>query len=116
MSVRYQDISITGPAGTAQTNAPINGRILEVSYGGTALNASPVAADYTLTRTSPDGGTILAVSNAQGPFSYHPRANSVTTTGTGGTANSEIPCNSALQLVIAQGGTATDSVRVYYED
>lgn len=115
MSVRYQDIAVTGPAGTVVSQRPISGQILEISYGGTALNATPVAADYTITRTSPDGGTIWSESNVQGPFTRSPRANAVTTTGTGGTAIAQIPVDGQVRVVIAQGGTATDNIRVYYK-
>lgn len=121
MSVRIEVISVTGPAGTA-VSGPICGEILEVRYGGTSLNAATKTTDYTLTRVG-DGGTILAVTDQDGPWQFAPRE--TLHTEAGGTLTHEmlaaaaeqvgpIPVEGHLQLVIAQGGTATDDVSVFY--
>ncbi|MDP3937552.1 MAG: hypothetical protein Q8R92_05375 [Deltaproteobacteria bacterium] len=112
MSVRREVISITGPAGTA-VSVPVSGEILEVRYDGTDLNAATATADYTLTRVGA-GGTILALTDQEGPWQYAPREEVHTTAGAGGTAIGPIPVEGHLQLVIAQGGTATDDVSVFY--
>lgn len=112
MSVRIEAISVTGPGGTA-VSGPICGEILEVRYGGTLLNAATKTTDYTLTRVG-DGGTILALTDQDGPWQFAPREAVHTTAGGGGTVTGYIPVEGHLQLVIAQGGTATDDVSVFY--
>ncbi len=111
--VRHVDIEVTGPAGTA-VSRPVSGRILEVRYGGTALDGAGDTADYTITRD--DGAAILAVTNQGGPWAYSPRTAQHTTAGSALSANDgPIPVSGNVHVAIAQGGTATDSLRVYYE-
>jgi hypothetical protein len=111
--VRHVDIPVTGPAGTA-VSGPVAGRILEVRYGGTALDGVGDTADYTITRD--DGATVLAVTDQGGPWAYAPRTPLHSTGGSALSANDgSIPVTGNLHVAIAGGGTATDDIRVYYE-
>lgn len=123
MSVRRETISISGPAGTVVSTRPISGEIVEVRYNGTDLNAASATADWTITRKD-GGGTVLALTDVAGPWQYAPRQSLHTTTG--GTLTHEatsagagaqvgpIPVDGHLQVVLAQAGTATDSIHVFY--
>lgn len=112
--IGYIDIEVTGPAGTV-VSRPVHGRVLEVRYAGTALDGGGDTADYTLTRD--DGGTVLAVTDQGGPWSYAPRQPLHSTAGAALTeTDGLIPVDGHLQLVVAQAGTATDKVRVYIDE
>ena len=114
--IRCDRITITTGAtgaGTVLSTAPISGEVLSVRLIGTGLNSSGATADYTFTRKN-DGGTILAVTNVDAPWEYHPRDAVHTTTGgttqyglsssnvmTGG-----IPIDDYMQWVVASAGSA----------
>lgn len=125
MGVRRADIAVSTDASGAGTAAsrPIAGEILEVRYNGTTLNNGG-SADYTITRQT-DGGTVLAVTNLDGPWSRSPRQLIHTSTGgtldTGGLTAAitsqvdEIPVEGALQIVVAQGAASkSDTLFVFY--
>lgn len=120
MSVRHEAISVTGPAGTAVSKRPISGEILEVRVNTTNLSTDPAgSADFTITRAD-GGGTILAATNQSPPFTYSPRLTANTTaagTVAGNPAQLEpIPCDGHVQVVVAQAGTATDNVFIFYRE
>lgn len=118
MSVRRESISVTGPAGTAVSDKPISGEILEVRVDSTDLSTSPAgSADFTITRVD-GGGTILSAANQSPPFTYSPRLPANTTaagTVAGNPGQLEpIPCDGHVRVVVAQAGTATDDVHIFY--
>ena len=114
--IRRLDVSVTtdsAGAGTVQTPV-IAGLIREIRYNGTTLNNSG-SADYTLTRKEA-GGTILALSNTDGPWQRAPYQDAHTTAGAGGTVIAPIPVAEQLQVVVAAAAaSATDTIRIYYE-
>lgn len=107
-------------AGTAMSNGPVEGEILSVRCGGTALGGT---ADFTLTREG-DGGTVLVVTNGAGPWQYQPRESVHTTSGGttsysigSGVISEGIPSADYLKLVVAQATpNATQTVHVHYRD
>lgn len=117
MSIRRAQVRITGPAGTA-VSKPIAGEILEIRYDGTDLNAATATADWTFTRTD-GGGTILAVTDRSGPWSFAPRQalhTSAAGTLTDPSQVGPVPVAGGVRVVLAQGGTATDSVSIFYRE
>lgn len=125
MGVRHEVITVTGPAGTVVSDHPVHGEVVEVRVDGQTLNTSPAgSADLTITRVA-DTGTILADTNISFPEQWSPRqlVNLNTTGGTlshqlvGGAVNPQVGpvyATGYLQAVIAQAGTASADVRVYY--
>lgn len=117
MSIRRAQVRVTGPAGTA-VSSPIAGEILEIRYDGTALNAASATADWTFSRTE-GGGTILAITDRSGPWSFAPRQAMHTTaagTLTDASMVGPVPVAGNVRVVLAQGGTATDSVSIFYRE
>lgn len=115
MSIRRETVEITGPAGTV-ISRPIIGEIVEVRYDGTDLNAGTRTADFTLTRLD-GGGTILAVRDQAGPWQYAPRQPLHDTAGGTLLDSSQvgvIPVAGAVRVVVAQAGTATDRLSIFY--
>lgn len=101
-------------AGTAVSARPVNGEILEIRLPTAALNAAG-AADYTITRQE-TGGTVLAITNTDGPWTRYPRGDAITPAGAGGSAVVPIPCDEMLRLVVAQAATsASGTIHVYYK-
>ena len=118
MSVRREAISITGPAGTAVSTRPISGEIMEVRVNTTNLSTDPAgSADFTITRLD-GGGTIAALTDQSPPFQHAVRQTAKTNTGgtaVGNPAQLEpIPCDGHVRVVVAQAGTATDDVHIFY--
>lgn len=115
--IRYQTFVVTTDADGAGTvtDGPVNGEIIEVSSAGTAWAST---ADYTIVRAGDFGGTILAVTDCQEPWSYQPRA-SLVTTGTAAITNSygRIPSDGYLTLTLAEAGSVVaGTVTVFYDD
>lgn len=108
-------------AGTAYSSRPIAGDIISVRLAGTALGGT---ADFTLTREG-DGGTVLVVTNGQGPWQYQPRdavhSTSGGTTaynlGTGPVFTDYIPSADYLKLTVAQAAaSAAGTVFIHYRE
>lgn len=104
-------------AGTVTSAAPINGLVYSVRCDGTALGGT---ADFKVTRTA-DGGTILNLTDAEGPWEYAPRQAVSTVTGgttawtSGFSALDHYAVNDYLTLTVAQGAaSAAATVVVYY--
>ena len=111
MSIRRTQVKITGPAGTA-ISRPITGEILEVRCDGTALGRG----SWELTRTD-GGGTILAAGTVTAPWSFAPRATLHSSAGSAIASQvGPVPVAGAIRVVLSGGGTATDSVSIFYRE
>ena len=95
---------------------------VRMANAGTTITASGTA-DFTITRVV-DGGTILALTDANAPWQYQPSqpAHSVTggttaySLGVGPVYDDGIPLDGQLKVVVAQGGTAgSGSIYFYLE-
>lgn len=119
MAIDYQRVAITTDtlgAGTAVFPRPVVGNILEIRNDAQSYSAT---ADFTITRKGGPGGTILAVTDQNGPWTFAPGLNLTTTAGVGataGTAFRPVPCAGEVQVVIAQGGNAqSGTIHILYD-
>ncbi len=118
MRIKHQPLVVTTDAlgaGTVTSTYPINGLILEVRSNGTAWSGT---ADFTLTRNEIYGGTILAVSDAQEPWTYAPRFQAVTTAGAALTNSAvPVPNEGYVTLTLAEAGSVVaGTVYVIYDE
>lgn len=110
-------------AGTATSPRAISGEVLGVRMdnAGTAVTTGGTA-DFTFTK-SPDGGTILALTNAEAPFEYRVGQQLYTTAGgsviyAAGTAvyTEGVPVFGTVTMTVAQGAaSAGGTVYLYYK-
>lgn len=119
--IRCERIAITTDAtgaGTA-TSGPFSGEVVSIRLPSADL-AGGGSAIWTLTRQN-DGGTILRVTSADGPWQYQPRDAAHTVTG-GTTAYSAgngpvmthgVPVDSHVVCTVSQAGSAAGPVDVY---
>ena len=108
--------------GTVTSSRAISGDILAVRMdnGGTAVTTGGTA-DFTFTK-SPDGGTVLALTNASAPFEYRVGQQLFNQTGgsviyAAGTAvyTDGVPVFGTVTMTVAQGaGSASGTVYMYY--
>lgn len=105
-------------AGTAVLGRSRQGVVHQVRLSGTAVNNSG-SADYTITSNA-DGGTVLAVSNVDGPWQYAPRqpvsnlSGATALSATGGTVMAPVAIDGDLTLVVAQAKASTaGTVHIY---
>lgn len=122
MSIREREMTLAVDAaggGTFLSDRPIEGEILSIRCGGTALGGT---ADFTFTRRA-DGGTVLAVTNGAAPWQYQPREASHTLTGgttaynagVGPVGDMGVPIADYLKCVVAEGTpNASQTVQIYY--
>lgn len=125
MAVRHQSVAITTDslgAGTATTDRPINGIVQEIRVNAQQFSST---ADYTVVRTADFGGTIAAISNANGPFQISPGIpvyddtgnKSLYSSSTGGTVVRAPVCPGYARVIVAQGGSAqSGTVHIIYTD
>lgn len=98
-------------AGTATTERPVSGYVLEIRAPNVASQLTAGgSADFTFT-VPLTGATVLTVSNQSAPFQYQPRP--VLNTTSGGTSTAPayvdrgVPVDDYLRCVVAQGALST---------
>lgn len=120
--MRCERITITtdGAGAADVVSGPISGLIREIRLFGTVLN-DEAKADFTITRRD-DGASVLALTDADGPWSRSPRqathdvAGAAAETGEAATLDL-IPIDGHLRVQVAQAlAGKTGILLVYYED
>lgn len=112
MGIRLQEVALTvDSAGAGTADFLANGEVMEVRCNGTAYGST---ADFKITRLR-SGGTILNLTNAQGPWQYAPRQTTHDNTGSALTSYDTFPADEECRLTIAQSAaSAAGTVFIYF--
>ncbi len=115
MSMTRIDVAVTVTAGGGGTvvTRPVEGEVVEVRYAGTAFGGT---ADFKITRQEA-GGTVLNLTNAQGPWQYAPRQVTHDNVGTALTAYDTYPVSEQLVVSVLQAAAdAAGTIHIYVSE
>lgn len=106
-------VTVSAAGGGTVVTRPVEGEVVEVRYSGTAFGGT---ADFKITRQEA-GGTVLNLTDAQGPWQYAPRQVVHDNAGSALTTYDAYPVSEQLVVsVLEAAASAAGTIHIYVSE